>query len=149
MIEIEQYINRESQEGRLLLNGPSYKKWTTKVAKVSSSLYTVISDERKGAVIITDNSNANSGLKTMIIFDIISLPMSHAKQNTSMRKVGASKMENRLKVFMWNTVVMRATPTGIQVEMQDEGSPETLKFTEPFPWLVTITCGSNTTVQTV
>jgi hypothetical protein len=46
---------------------------------------------------------------------------------------------------------MHAKPTGIQVEKQDEGSPEILEFAEPFPWLVTICGGHNTTlsVQTV
>jgi hypothetical protein len=60
-------------------------------------------------------------------------------------------MKHSLKVSFTNTVVMRATPTGIQVEKQDEGSPEILEFAEPFPWLVTICGGHNTTlsVQTV
>jgi hypothetical protein len=62
-------------------------------------------------------------------------------------------MKHSLKVSFTNTVVMRATPTGIQVEKQDEGSPETLDFAEPFPWLVTIhNCGGYITtlsVQTV
>jgi hypothetical protein len=151
MIEIKQYTNRDSQEGQLLLNGPNYNKWTTKVAKVSRFLYTVISDERKGAVIITDSSNASLGLSTTIVFDIISLSKLHAKLNTPMRTVGGSDMEYRLEVSLWNihSVVMRATPTGIHVEKHGAGRPETLKFTEPFPWLVTITGSSNTAVQTV
>ena len=55
-VETKQYINRKSQEGRLLLNGPQYKKWTTKVTKLGleSSLYTVISDKKKGAIVITN-----------------------------------------------------------------------------------------------
>jgi hypothetical protein len=160
-IEIKQYTNRKRQEGQLLVNGASYKKWTTKLANASPPLYTVISEKRKGAVIITPILKESSGdttthSTTQLCFRIISLSKSHAKQNTSVRQVGGSKMEYKLRVSHGNTVVMRATPTGIHVEKHGAGRPETLKFTEPFPWLLTIDYTSsifnwdNTiTVQTV
>ena len=155
MIEIKQYINRKSQEGRLLLNGPSYKKWTTKVTKVSSSLkvYTVISDSTKGAVVITciqEDSPRNTTTYHRINFEIISLTNLPKKRRRLLSDFSEDSEEDPSISFR-NTVVMRATPTGIQVEKQDEGSPETLYFAEPFPWLVTICGGHNTTlsVQTV
>jgi hypothetical protein len=135
MIEIKQYINRKSQEGRLLLNGPSYKKWTTKVTKVSSSLYTVISDSTKGAVVITciqEDSPSNTTANHKINFEIFSLT------NPPKKKDLLSLEREDLSVSFTNTVVMRATPSGIQVEKHGEQQPLILKLIEPFPWLLTI-----------
>ena len=61
-------------------------------------------------------------------------------------------MKHSLKVSFTNTVVVHATPTGIQVEKPDQSGQQTLQFTEPFPWLVVIdNCLMSTTVavQTV
>ena len=159
MVETKQYINRKSQEGQLLLNGPHYKKWTTKVTKLptGSPLYTVISDERKGAVVVTRiPRNTNLHSEVTVCFSIISLSKPCAKQSISGLggTTSVSKIKNMLSVSFRNTVVMLATQTGIQVKEQDESQPDILKFTEPFPWLVTIAHDSHIgydtiTVQTV
>ena len=143
-VEVKQFVSRKSQEGRLLLNGSNYKKWTTKVTELSSTLYTVISDKRKGAIVLTripkdSSENTTSNPWTSMKFDIISLPKSRAKQNTSTKiyKWYALSSRNR-QVWIRNTVILHATPTGIEAESQDECTLEDMKFTEPFPWLVTI-----------
>jgi hypothetical protein len=54
-----------------------------------------------------------------------------------MRTVGGSKMEYRLKSTFGSTVAMCATPTGIHVERQGVGRPQTVQFTGPsHGWLL-------------
>ena len=146
-VETKQYTNRKSQEGQLLLNGPQYKKWITKVTNfpTESSLYTVISDKKKGAIVLTnilkDRSEETSRTQSAVVYiDVYTLSKSHAKQSIpqTVSHRSYSKLKNSLKVSFRNTVVMYATPTGIQVEKPDQSGQQTLQFTEPFPWLVII-----------
>ena len=139
--DVRQFTNRKYQDVQWLLNTSKQKKWTREIKKASSPIYTVVSDKRKRAIVMTWSVDKKTYEQTRVgvSFVIYSLSTNtsvqkfvstiHQSTNTSLSRQEQKRISAGL--------TMRLTSTGIEVE-SFRSSKNNIEFVEPYPWLIEI-----------
>ena len=149
--DVRQFTNRKCQEAQWLLNTSKQKKWTREIKKASSPIYTVVSDKRKRAIVMTwsvEKETLGSVWVAFVIYSLstndsakgsVTIPSQPTKCNTSLT---TTKRYPHFEPHMISAagLTMRSTPTGIEVETF-RSSKETIEFAGPYPWLIEIKVG--------
>ena len=153
-VDVKQFINRKCQEVQWLLNTPKQKKWTREIKKASSPIYTVVSDKRKRAIVMTWSIEKEilGWTPVSVAFVIYSLSTNDSVKGSVMIPSQPTEFNtsptttNRGPNFEKHTIsaaglTMRSTFTGIEVQTF-RSSKETIEFAGPYPWLIEIQVGN-------
>ena len=157
--DMKQFTNRKCQEVQWLLNTSRQKKWTREIKEVSSPIYTVVSDKRKRAIVMTwsvetEEKEIFGYTDVYVAFVIHSLStdrsierfvsiVSQPKNTSPTSAITTTRHHqsfyDQLEPCRISAagLTMRLTSTGIEVELF-RSSTGTIEFAEPYPWLIEI-----------
>ena len=153
--DVKQFTNRKCQEVQWLLNTSMQKKWTREIKGASSPIYTVVSDKRKRAIVMTWSVEKEilgrtgvhvafviRSLSTDVFIErfvsIPSQPTNPSPTTTTTHFTSVfGKLQQQPHRISAAGLTMLLASTGIEVELF-RSSTETIEFAEPYPWLIEI-----------
>ena len=150
-VDIVQLLNRKCQQGVMLLNNPNLKRWQRKVEKAPMPIYTIVTDDRRGAIVMLwpeDYAKESSGASHAVI------KFSSLSQMDGPEEEIRAYVSYKSNVLSATGCIIQHTPTGIEVEVLHSKTRKrnyNVKFTGKYPWLITISKENlpDVTVQTL